>query len=119
MEQARGQMTIGDFLGMQPESKPRKANRATSSITLQTRRASHDATDKAALSNRVLAVLYEKELTAREIAQEMYRLGYIAYPERAVIQPRITELVQAGLVEATGKKRDEVTQRTVAAYKVV
>lgn len=115
----KGQISFSDFLKAEAEVNHKRRNGATCSITAQTRKASHDATDKVSLSNRVLAVLRGKTLTAREIAQEMHKRGFIPFPERAVIQPRITELVQAEKIEVVGKKRDEVMQRTVAAYRVV
>lgn len=121
MENAKGQANIDDFLNTLLEQQPKKraSKPATSAITKETRRESHEATDKTPLKQKVLAVLSGKTLTAQEIAEEMYRRRWIAYPARAVIQPRITELVQAGAIEAVGIKWDAATERNVAAYKVV
>ena len=121
MEQINKQTNINDFLdgliAQQPKRKTPKP--ATSRVTKETRRESYEKTKTTPLKQQVLSVLAGKELTAREIAIEMYKKGYIPYPARAVIQPRVTELVEAGLIEAACKKYDTETGRKVAAYKVV
>ena len=116
-----GQTDINAFLGTLLKQQPpqRKKNRATSKTTEETRRESHEKTNKQALAVEVVNALRGKQLTAREIAVEMYNDGLLPYPARAVVQPRITELVQDGKVEAVGKKMDEETQRIVAIYRVV
>lgn len=116
-----GQTDINAFLGtlLQQQPPQRKKNRATSKTTEETRRESHEKTNKQALAVEVIKALKGKQLTAREIAVEMYNAGLLPYPARAVVQPRITELVQDGKVEAVGKKMDEETQRIVAIYRVV
>lgn len=119
MEQIKGQANIDDFLGDLFKSTPKKKNTATSPITKATRRESNKKTEKQPLRQMVLATLADKELTAREIAAEMYNKGLLPYPARGVIQPRITELVKDGAIEATGVKFDQVTERKVAVYKVV
>lgn len=92
---------------------------AVSIETAQTRRESHRKTNKENMYSKVLEVLESEDLTAREIAEQLYNNGEIAYPARAVIQPRITELVEAGLIKVTGKKYDGVTKRNVATYRKV
>lgn len=92
---------------------------ATSAITKGTRINSYKKTEKQPMRQLVVEVLGDKELTAREIAIEMHARGLIPYPARAVIQPRITELVEAGEIVATGCKLDDATDRKVAVYKVV
>lgn len=121
-----GQTSIDDFLGtlinQQPSvQKKKKAPKpATSEITRQTRRESHERTDKQPLRKVVLEVLDGgKQLTAREIAQEMYMMHVLPYPARAIIQARITELVHDGKVEAVKKKYDAETERDVTVYKAV
>lgn len=104
---------------MAQQTKRKTPKPATSRITKETRRESYEKTKTTPLKQQVLSVLTGKELTAREIAIEMYKKGYISYPARAVIQPRITELVEMGLIEAACKKYDTETERKVAAYKVV
>lgn len=119
MEQAKG--NLDDFLGelykQQPKKKTKK--RATSAITKETRKESYEKTDKQPLRMQVLETLGQRSLTAREIATEMHKDGLLPYPARAVIQPRITELVEAGMLEAVGTKLDTETERKVAIYKAV
>ena len=90
-------------------------------ITHQTRFESYKKTDKTNLQNHVLRVLQSCELplTAREIAGQLYSEHILHCPERSVIQPRITELVDDGKVVAVGKVYDQVTDRKVAAYKLL
>lgn len=98
-----------------------KKKGAVSPITKETRRESHAKTITQNMAIKVVEALEKAQepLTAREVAQELYAFGVIPYPARAVIQPRLTELVEAGVIEVTGKKRDEETGRTVAVYEVV
>lgn len=103
----QGQITIEEFLGQKP---------ATCKETAQTRRESHKKTDKVGLYSKVLKALGKDVLTAREIAQRLYKMGAIDYPARAVIQPRLTELVELNVLKVVGKKYDEHTDRNVAQY---
>ena len=123
MGNVTGQTSIDDFLGaliaQQPKRKAKTPKPATSAITKGTRINSYKKTEKQPLRQLVLETLGSQELTAREIAVEMHKLGLLPYPARAVIQPRITELVEAGLIEAVGAKLDTETDRKVAVYKVV
>lgn len=113
------QQNLNDFLGelfkQQPKKKTRK--QATSAITKETRKESFEKTEKQPLRMQVLETLGQRSLTAREIAIEMHKDGLLPYPARAVIQPRITELVEAGWLEAVGTKLDTETERKVAVYK--
>lgn len=122
MEQIKGQTTLDDFLGGLMASvppKPKARKKATSTITEETRILSYKQTEKQPLRQRVLDTLDGHEMSAREIAVEMHKRGLIPYPARAVIQPRITELVEAGVIKAVGDKWDTMTERKVAVYKVV
>ena len=95
------------------------AKTATSGITKATRIMSYKKTEKQPLRQLVLEILDGSQLTAREIAVEMHARGLLPYPARAIIQPRITELVEAGIIEAVDTKLDRETDRKVAVYKVV
>ena len=86
-------------------------------ITKETRRESHNKTDKQPLRKAVLDTLGNDILTAREIAEKMYKAGVLPYPARAIIQPRITELEKEGVIKAVGKRKDTITDRKVAAYR--
>lgn len=61
----------------------------------------------------ILKAMGSMELTAREIA---YKLGF---SDLNAVKPRLTEMVHDGMVEVTGKKYDEMTQRKVSVYKAV
>lgn len=61
----------------------------------------------------ILKALDIFDMTAREIA---YKLNY---KDLNAVKPRLTELVQAGLVEVVGKRFDEMTQRKVSVYRAV
>lgn len=90
-------------------------------ITEETRLESYFLTDSATLRNKVLNILREqgKALSAGEIAHIMHTKKLIPYPVRQAVAPRLTELVDAGLVTVDGKVYDSETGRNVAAYKVV
>ncbi len=99
-----------------------------SKITEETRRESYEALDAATVNRHIIDILggilpdgeNETEgMTAREIAEEMYKRHYIPYPVRQAAAPRLTELVAAGVVEVIGKKLDEQTDRKVAVYRLV
>ena len=96
----------------------KNSKQATSVITYETRKESFYNTDKKPLRKLVLTALENEELTAREIAVKMHKEGALPYPARAIIQPRITELVEEGVIKAVRKKYDVDTKRQVAVYKV-
>lgn len=103
------QMTVFDFL------KPCK-KQAVSAVTANTRRESHKKTNKENMHSNVLKAVGEDSLTAREIAQRLFKMGIIEYPARAIIQPRITELVEMQMLKVVGKKYDKQSRRNVAQY---
>lgn len=86
-------------------------------ITLLTRRLSHDQVDKRKRYREILEVLGDKELTAKEIAQEMYMRGYIPTNERNFVSPRATEMLIDGRLEVVGKKKCDWTGKTVSIFK--
>lgn len=90
-------------------------------VTEETRRESHELVDKETLYKHIIAVLQgdDVKLSAREIAVLMYNRGLVGYPQRQAVAPRLTELVQCGIVKADGKKYDRVTKRHVALYRLV
>ena len=88
-------------------------------ITEQTRRESHEKIDKDKMYNMILAVLkknQERGLTAREVSTVLYNQGLVISNERQVTHPRLTELVDKGIVRVIGKRKDEITNRNVAVY---
>ena len=56
------------------------------------------------------------EMTAKEIAVLMYFKRYIPTSERNFTAPRLTEMMNAGIVEAVGKKKCSYTGKTVTVY---
>lgn len=58
-------------------------------------------------------MLGDREMTSREIAQEM------GFTDMNAVKPRLTELKGIGLVEPVGKKLDPITKRNVAVWKKV
>lgn len=90
------------------------------SITEETRRESHEQVDKETLHEHIIEMLQgDVKLSARELAVLMYSRGLVAYPQRQAVAPRLTELVQCGIIKADGKIYDSATKRHVAAYRLV
>ena len=87
-------------------------------ITYDTRAEAHEQVDKARRYFEILEILDNKEMTAKEIAVEMHKKGYIPTDERNFTAPRLTELSIKGIVEPIGKKTCEYTGKTVSFYKI-
>lgn len=92
-----------------------------SAITKLTRRKSY----KEILENlgpryqAILETLRERpRSTARELALYLWEKGVIPTPERNFTHPRLTELMQAGIVAAVDKKRCPITGKMVAVYEL-
>ena len=58
----------------------------------------------------------DKPKTAKELAVELFELGYVPGTERNYTAPRLTELEKMGYVKAIDKKKCEYTGKTVAVY---
>ncbi len=86
-------------------------------ITLETRVESNETIDRQVRYNQILEILADKEMTAKEIANEMWMRGYTPSNERNYVAPRLTELSINGIVEPTGKKKCMWTNKTVATYR--
>lgn len=56
--------------------------------------------------------------TAKEIAVELYELGYIPSTERNYTAPRLTELENMEYVKVVDKKKCQYTGKQVAVYKI-
>ena len=90
-------------------------------IPKDTRRESHAAikSNKAARQDAILAILREcGDMTAQEVAAELYRRGLALSDERNYAAPRLTELYQAGKVRPVGKKPCAKTGRNVTLWSV-
>ena len=91
-----------------------------SKITEETRRESYEKLDSATLRQNILNVLSNGEAaSAKDIAVILHDRHLIPYPVRQAVAPRLTELVEEGLVEVSGKTYDTETERNVAAYRLV
>jgi len=88
-------------------------------ITYECRRDSHEKVDKEKRYAQIKNILADKIMTAREVAEEMYRRGYTTTKERNNSAPRLTELVDRCEVEIVGKKYDSQTGRNVTTYKII
>lgn len=73
--------------------------------------------DKNKRYKEILECLGDSEMTAKEIAQEMYMRGYIPTNERNFTSPRITELLINGVLEEVGSKKCSWTGKTVTVFK--
>lgn len=91
----------------------------SSRITRQTRRESNEKTDRKGMYSMILKELSYGDMTAREIGAILYRHGLVLSPSRQQVQPRLTELMQDGKIEVVGKRRDSLTKRSVAVYRLV
>lgn len=90
-------------------------------ITYMTRYKSNEEMKKH-LSKRhqeILEILDGKELTTREIAQELYNRHFTNTADVNNARPRVTELERLGLVKAIKTKKCNITNKEVAVYERV
>ena len=87
------------------------------SITLENRNFAELEVDKHLRYSQILECLGDKEMTAKEIANEMYMRGMIPTNERNFVSPRLTELSIEGVVEPCGKRKCLWTGRTVTTFR--
>lgn len=88
-------------------------------IPQETRRESYEAAKRDAAARRrvILEILTEQVgMTAREVAGELHRRGITPTDERNFAAPRLTELKEAGKVEAVGKKICAHSGRNVTVW---
>lgn len=69
---------------------------------------------------RIIEILNDmnKPMTAKEIAIEMKNRGYSRSDERNVAAPRITEMLQDGLLDCVGTKKCQYTNTNVGVFVV-
>ena len=87
-------------------------------VTYDTRGEANEKVDRRKRYAQIMGILTGKQMTAKEIAVEMHRLGYTDNDDRNNAAPRLTELVQGGTVEPIGKKVCAWTGKKVAVYAV-
>ena len=86
-------------------------------ITQTTRQMSFDdIQDKAKIRYIQILNRLDKPKTAKELAVELFDLGFIPSTERNYTAPRLSELADMGMVKAIDKKKCEYTGKTVAVY---
>ncbi len=88
-------------------------------ITFMTRHKSYEDM-KEHLSERhkqILEILKGKEMTTREIAQELYNRKYTNTADVNNARPRVTELENLGFVTTDKSKKCDVTNKEVAVYR--
>ena len=89
-------------------------------ISVEARKKSYKNLDKQKRCAEILEILKSgKEMTAREIAIELFRRKITTNKERNNAAPRLTYLVEAGLIEITGKKYDLESGIKVTKYRVI
>lgn len=67
---------------------------------------------------QIIGILDGECMTIREMMYEMMKRGYIKEPDRNYVAPRVTELMVKGLIEPCGKKKDNITNRMVTAFRL-
>jgi len=100
---------------MQAVIEPRRAGEIT---TFETRAEANEKVDRQLRYSQIREILKDNELTAKEIAVEMYKRGFTPTSERNFASPRLTELLQKGQVEVIGKRVCEYTGATVSVFKL-
>ena len=85
--------------------------------TLETRVEAEETIDKKIRYNQILEILDGKEMTAKEIANEMWMRGYTSSNERNFVSPRATEMLIDGRLEIVGKKKCEWTGKKVSVFR--
>lgn len=85
--------------------------------SFDTRKESYDTVDKRKRYTQIKEILLNNDLTAKEVAVEMFKKGYVPTPERNFSAPRLTELCENGQVEIIGKKRCSYTGKKVSVYR--
>ncbi|MBR2554302.1 MAG: hypothetical protein IKE94_05505 [Aeriscardovia sp.] len=88
--------------------------------TYDTRGESNERLDRQKRYTQIMAILkaHPEGLTAKETAVQMQRRGYTITAERNASAPRLTELMNMGMVEPIGKKVCQFTGKKVAIYAI-
>ena len=103
------QLSIYDYEEIRPGVIP----------TFETRRASYESVDKAKRYRQIIRIMQDldKPMTAKEIAVEMKKRGYAYTDERNVSAPRITELLEKGILDCSKTKvRCEYSGKMVSQF---
>ena len=89
-------------------------------ITFKTRHKSYeDMKEHLSIRHKqILEILKNKEMTTREIAQELYKRHYTNTADVNNARPRVTELESLGFVTADKTKKCDITNKEVAVYRL-
>lgn len=90
----------------------------SSRITKQTRRESNQEVRRDKKNRMILEQLSYGPATARELAVMLHKHGLTLTADRNETAPRLTEMMQRGVVEVCGKKKDSLTGRKAAVYQI-
>ena len=86
-------------------------------ITKTTRQMSfEDIQDKTKIRYIQILNRLDEPKTAKELAVELFELGFIPNTERNYTAPRLTELEKMGFIKVIDKKKCKYTGKTVAIY---
>ena len=116
-EQLNGQISLDDYLATQVERK-RLPGEMT---TFETRAESNDLVPRDLRYKQIIEIFEDmkpRNLTAKEVAVFMFNRGFTPNAERNFSAPRITELMQKGIVEPAGKTKCRYTGKTVTIYRL-
>lgn len=88
-------------------------------ITFMTRHKSYEEMQEhlSERHNQILEILKDREMTTREIAQELYKRKYTNTSDVNNARPRITELEDLGFVITDKTKKCNTTNKEVAVYR--
>lgn len=88
--------------------------------TYETRRESYMQVDTKLRYAQIKEILKEHKepMTAKEVAVEMCKKGYVPTSERNFSSPRLTELVHKDIVELGDKKLCQYTGKMVCTFKL-
>ena len=115
--QLTGQISLDDYLATQTERK-RLPGEMT---TFDTRAESNDLVPRELRYKQIVEIFEDmkpRNLTAKEVAIFMHNRGFTPNDERNFSAPRLTELMQKGIVEPAGKTKCRYTGKTVTIYRL-
>lgn len=86
----------------------------------ETRRDANAIVDREKRYKQIISIMTDctNPMTAKEIAVLMYERRYTGSTDRNHSSPRLTELMEKGIVEPAGKVKCKWTGRTVTAYRL-
>jgi hypothetical protein len=88
-------------------------------VTYATKQESNKNVDRKKRYSQIMSILKGRTMTAKEVAVEMNLRGFVPTSERNFAAPRLTELVDRGIVEVVGKRKCQYSNKMVAMYKLV